>query len=53
MAVWYQYVGLTQEITGIVIFQTGFVVRSVTPMPHSPFEPFFDFIDAAKIGVVF
>ncbi len=52
-AVWYEYIGLTQEFTGIVIFQTGFVIRTGTPVPPSPFEAFFDFIEAAKIGIVF
>ncbi len=51
--VWYEYIGLTQEFTGIVIFQTGFVIHTGTSSPPSPFEPFFDFIEAAKIGIVF
>jgi hypothetical protein len=53
-AVWYEYLGLAQELTGIVIFQTGFVIHySATPIPLSPFEPLFDFIESAKIGLVF
>ena len=53
-AFWFEYLDLAQEFTGIVIFQTGFAIHySATPIPLSPFEPLFDFIEAAKIGLVF
>ena len=50
---WYEYISLVQELTGIVIFQSGFTIHTGAPIPRGPFDAFFDFLEAAKIASVF